>query len=224
MANLLLSAESVLHGEFENHQSRSSGNVRLHLLLIVAFCGAIYGACMGASNGIENGRGMQILYSAIKVPLLLVVTFAISLPSFFIFNTLSGMRADFNSVFRALAAGQAGLTILLAALSPIVLLWNASTADHQVTVLLNGLLFGVATVGGQVLLRRYYRPLIARDRRHRLLLMLWGCVYSFVGVQMGWVLRPFVGEPNKPVRFFREDAWGNAYVMVANLVQHVIRR
>jgi hypothetical protein len=31
---------------------------------------------------------------------------------------------------------------------------------------------------------------------------------------MAWVLRPFVGNPAQPTRFFREHAWSNAYVVV----------
>ena len=33
-----------------------------------------------------------------------------------------------------------------------------------------------------------------------------------------WVLRPFIGAPDIPTRFFREDAWSNAYVAVAEKV------
>lgn len=82
-------------------------------------------------------------------------------------------------------------------------------------------LFGIATFGGQVLLRRYYRALLERDVRHRVLLRFWGILYAFVGIQMGWVLRPFIGDPYKPVVFFREDSWGNAYVVIFQLLRQV---
>ena len=39
-------------------------------------------------------------------------------------------------------------------------------------------------------------------------------LYVFVAVQLAWVLRPFVGSPNVPTRFFRENAWSNAYGVV----------
>ena len=41
---------------------------------------------------------------------------------------------------------------------------------------------------------------------------------------MAWVLRPFVGAPNLPVRFLKTEAWGNAYVIVAELIGHTFRR
>ena len=55
------------------------------------------------------------------------------------------------------------------------------------------------------------------------MLRLWVGVYAFVGIQMGWVLRPFVGDVNAPTTFFRESAWGNAYVVVAETVWKAVR-
>ena len=37
-------------------------------------------------------------------------------------------------------------------------------------------------------------------------------LYIFVGVQMTWVLRPFLGWEDIPVTFFRQEKWVNAYV------------
>jgi hypothetical protein len=64
----------------------------------------------------------------------------------------------------------------------------------------------------------------ARSPRHRLLLRAWFFLYAFVGIQMGWVLRPFIGDPHLPVAFFRSEAWGNAYVIVGKLVVNAIGR
>ena len=32
---------------------------------------------------------------------------------------------------------------------------------------------------------------------------LWVIVFALVGAQMGWVLRPFIGDPNLPFAWFR---------------------
>ena len=82
----------------------------------------------------------------------------------------------------------------------------------------------VASFGAQVMLRRSYRPLVARDRRHRAMLRAWIVIYAFVGIQLGWSLRPFVGDPDQPARFFRGGEWENAYVVVARMIWDVIRR
>ncbi len=61
-------------------------------------------------------------------------------------------------------------------------------------------------------LQQSYRPLIERNRKHLMLLRAWLLIYAFVGIQMGWVLRPFIGDPNSPTQFLRDNPWGNAYV------------
>jgi hypothetical protein len=48
-------------------------------------------------------------------------------------------------------------------------------------------------------------------------------VFAFIGIQMGWLLRPFIGNPTEPVRFLREDAWGNAYLAVLHMITNTLR-
>ena len=79
-------------------------------------------------------------------------------------------------------------------------------------------MFGIAAFTGQWLLRRRYRRLIAANPRHRRLLRIWLIIYAFIGIQTAWVLRPFIGNPGMKVQFFREEAWGNAYVEVARKI------
>ena len=83
-------------------------------------------------------------------------------------------------------------------------------------------MFSVASVGAQGILRRGYRPLIALDSKHRWLLRTWIFLYAFIGIQMGWNLRPFVGSPDEPVRFFREGPWQNAFVIVARILLEAV--
>ena len=185
--------------------------------LIVVF-GVAYGAVMGSFGGVLGERFWQVVFSAVKVPLLLTATFALSLPSFFVVNTLFGLRSDFLHSIRALLATQAGLTIVLASFAPFTILWYASSSDYRGAIVFNTLMFGSASLTAQWLLRRFYEPLIRRDRRHRTLLRAWLVIYTFVGIQMGWVLRPFIGSPDLTPQFFRQDAWGNAYVKLANII------
>jgi hypothetical protein len=187
-------------------------------------CGFLYGVVMGTFGGIASDRIAQVLISGIKVPLLLLATFTISVPSFFVLNTLLGVRSDFRAALRILVGGQAGLTVVLAALAPYTMLWYASSAAYNQAVLFNGFMFAAATFTSQWMLRRWYRPLVARNPRQRWLLPIWLILYSFVGIQMAWVLRPFVGDPEQPVQFLRPESWDNAYVIVARMVWETLMR
>ena len=113
---------------------------------------------------------------------------------------------------------QAGLTVVLASLAPFTAFWYVNAFGYNPALLFNGAMFGVATLAAQWMLRRAYRPLIARNPRHRTLLRIWAMIYSFVAIQMAWVLRPFIGDPSGPVTFFRREAWGNAYVEILHII------
>lgn len=185
------------------------------LLATIVLFGVAYGALMGLFYGEEQyPRLWQAAYSAAKVPLLLVLTFVLALPSYYVINTLVGVGADFGDAVRALLATQAGLTVVLAALGPFTVLFYASTTNYDAAILFNAAMFAVASLAGQRMLVRFYAPLIRRDARHRKLVRFWIVLYAFVGIQMGWVLRPFIGHPDTETTFFRQGAWGNAYVEV----------
>lgn len=216
MQRILTPLERVLRG--------ADGVGVRQLLVVTAVCGGLYGALMGTYGGVFGERGWQVLISGSKVPLLLLVTFALCLPSFFVLNTLFGVRGDFGRVVRALVRCQAVLTVVLASLGPYTLVWYASFASYHQATLFNGAMFAVATFTAQVLLRAEYRELIAQNPRHRLLLVLWLLLYAFVAVQMAWILRPFIGDPNSPVQFFRQDTWGNAYLIVGKMIWDTLFR
>lgn len=190
------------------------------LPLVVLAAGALYGAVMGGFM-ITPQRLRLIAYAAIKVPLLILTTTLICLPGFFIFNTVAGVRADFRRAMLAILSGQASLTVALASLAPITAFAYISGVSHRGALLFNALMFSLATAAAQVVMIRRYRPLLAdshRGRAHRAMLATWLILYIFVGVQMGWVLRPFVGHPDMAVAFFRQDSFTNAYVEIARLL------
>lgn len=217
MIHLLTQITLLLRGpSAETHSIRTGITTRVILTIL---CGMIYGAALGSFAE----RPLQIVFSAIKVPMLLAVTFTIALPSFFVFNTIFGLRSDFRDVLRALIGGQAGLTVVLASLAPYTLLWYASSGSYLGAQLFNGGMFAIATLAAQRMIRKLYRPLIARDSRHRWLLMLWLVIYTFIAVQMAWVLRPFIGSPGNPVQFFRADSWGNAYLILGREFWNAMR-
>ena len=198
-------------------RTAARGRTRALGACVFAF-GFLYGMAMGSYSGVGGDRVWLLLYSGLKVPFLLLLTFLIGLPNFFVLNTLFGLRRDFRESLRALLAAQAGVAIVLAACAPLTLLWYASFADYSAAVRFNGLIFALASFAGQHLLRGYYRPLILRNPRHRPLLWAWLGLYVFIGIQMGWIMRPFIGAPGAPVQFFRSGDWGNAYVVVAQLI------
>jgi hypothetical protein len=224
MIALLSRADDILRRRPWTTESADARSALAWTLAVLVACGMIYGAVMGVFGGVSGERAWQVLYSAIKVPLLLLAAFSISLPSFFVINTLLGLRGDFLAALRSLVAAQAGLAAVLLSLAPFTLFWYASSADYDAALRFNGLVFAVASLAGQRLLRGYYAPLIQRNPKHRWMLWAWLVVYVFVAIQMAWILRPFVGAAGAPVEFLRQESWSNAYEVVARLIYEAVAR
>src|SRR6478609_7824301 len=113
MTALLHQADALLRPR-EADQTSLALRARTLVAILILF-GLTYGAMMGLFCGFdESPRPLQALYSATRVPLLLLLTFALALPSFYVLNTLAGLAPDFPAVLRALLATQAGLTFVLA--------------------------------------------------------------------------------------------------------------
>lgn len=187
------------------------------LPVLTAAGACIYGAFMG-SYLLDAARLKLVLYAGLKTPLLLMATTLLCLPGFFVLNTLLGLREDLRESLQAIFSGQAALGLALASLAPLLRFWYVSGPGYRWAILMNAILFATATGAGHLVMLRYYRRLIARHRYHRVGLYAWVVLYAFVGIQMGWVLRPFIGEPEVPVQFFRQGPFTNAYVVVAELI------
>ncbi|MEX0885895.1 MAG: hypothetical protein WD009_05600 [Phycisphaeraceae bacterium] len=220
MRELLIRADGLLRVGHPGHHAPTSAAAILSLLAVFGF---LYGAVMGSYGGfIGELRLLQMLYSGMKVPLLLLVSFTLSLPSFFVINTLLGLRSDFRQALKSLLLAQAGLTLILAALAPFTAFWYLSFSSYPAAILFNGVMFATASFSAQLILRRLYRPLIQRNPRHQVMRWLWLVTYVFVAVQMAWVLRPFIGSPGAPTRLLREEAWGNAYIEVVRILMRLV--
>lgn len=214
----LMLGDNVLRGRIESPDRDQGWKLVAGIIALMVCGGFIYGSVMGSyAKTLDSIRPWQVLFSGLKVPLLLSATFLLSLPSFYVANMMMGLHQDFGYAFRSLLATQAALTIVLAALSPFTFFWYVSGTAYDQALAFNAVMFGIASLAVQLLLRRLYRPLIEKNRLHVWMVRAWLLIYSFVGIQMGWVLRPFVGSPDSPTTFFREDAWGNAYLVVFEL-------
>lgn len=224
MAVAMQLVDDVLCNRWTRLEPMSSRREIVKLVMLAGVGSLLHGAVMGSSLGWEGDRWLQVCYSALKTPLLLMATFALSLPSFYVANTLLGLRQDFSDAIQSLLRAQAVLVVVLTALAPYIALWYASSESYAQAIAINGFAFLTASLAGQIALRRNYRRLIARNHRHRWLLWTWLVIYLFVGIQMAWSLRPFIGSPTAPVQFLRRAGEGNAYIAVWRVGVSAIRQ
>ena len=134
MTAFLAGADDILRNRGWAGRSGLTSDVAVRLVLYMVVCSACYGLFMGSYAGVVGNRAWsqqfwQAAFSAAKMPLLLAATFAISLPSFAVLNTLAGLRDDLADVVRALVATQAALAIILISLVPFTCVCYASLGD-----------------------------------------------------------------------------------------------
>jgi hypothetical protein len=135
-----------------------------------------------------------------------------------VLNTAFGLRDDFRHALRAILASQASLALTLLSLAPVTLLAYWSNVEHHQAVLFNAAMFTLATLVAQVVMFRWYSKLIQKEPKHRIMLIAWLFLYAFVGMQMGWMLRPFIGGLGVQPTFLREEPFTNAYIAIWNLI------
>jgi hypothetical protein len=174
---------------------------------------AIYGAVMGASNSIQ-----QVISSALKLPILFLVTLIICSPSLYFFNLLFGSRQTLLQSIALILTGMTTTSVLLLSLAPITLFFLTTSSGYQFFKLLNVAVFAIAGVSGVMFLRQGFQASVDTDNpegasTRRTLFILWIVLYGFVGTQMAWTLRPFLGAPSEPFVIVRQTG-GNFYTNV----------
>ena len=218
MSTALIRTDQFLRGEGPFEPLRADERPWWWLPAMVLIFTPLYGAVMGSFSVTESERIWLSVFSACKAPMLLLVTSLLCLPGFFVLNTVLGLRDDLREALQAILAGQAAVSIALASLAPLTFVWYLSEASYRAALFFNMGVFATATLAGQITMFRYYRPLIRREPKHRIGLASWLFLYIFVGIQMGWLLRPFIGNPTEPPQFFRPEPFSNAYVVIWHLI------
>jgi hypothetical protein len=94
---------------------------------------------MGSFTMIQTGGEayMQLLASAVKLPMLFFLTLAVTFPSLYVFNALIGTRLSVLSSMRLLIAALGVMLAVLASLGPIVVFFALSTKSYPFMILLN---------------------------------------------------------------------------------------
>jgi hypothetical protein len=190
------------------------------LTLLIAIASPLFGLAMGSFD-LTGDRWLYPLFAAIKMPLMIATTWLVCLPGFVALCSVLRLREDLRECLRAIACGQAAVACALASFAPVLVFAYVSGLSHRWALLVSGGMFAIATIAGQVVMLRRWRPLINRrgeGGRHRLLLLYWITAYIFVGIQTGWMLRPFVGTPGVAPTFVRQEPFSNAYIVVAELI------
>lgn len=190
---------------------------------VFLLCGGFYGAIM-ATFALSPERAPLMAYGMVKVPMLFGCTMLLAIPGFYVLSALRGLGSDFPKILALLVDYQLVVAITLAALAPITLFVNliAPSQAYQWVQFWNSGTFFLAAMTAQRKFSLQTRPMVERNPRHRLLLRGWTLLYAFIGIQMAWTLRPFIGSLGQSPSFFREGKLENAYVKIFEIFSELL--
>ena len=212
----LLRDRSIFFAEIDQRKNIDQKIVSLLMCSSIFF--ALYGAIIGSTHS-----GLQIVSSALKLPALYLLTLLICLPTLFFLDIVLGSKKTFSQYLALLMASMAMISVMLFGFAPVTLFFRLSIDDYWFFLLLNIAVLGFT---GYVGIRFFYKSmidLVNKDPERKIasnrlkLIKSWLFLYGFVGSQLGWTLRPFVGGPGEPFALFREIE-SNFYIQVIYIV------
>jgi hypothetical protein len=168
---------------------------------------------------------LQALYAGIKLPLIILLTAAGNALINALLAPLLGLRIRFHQSLLAILASFALACTILGAFSPLAafVIWNApplaeganNSGTHAAILLLLVVVIAFAGVSANLRLFRLLRSVAGNGATAWRVVVAWLAGNLFLGSQLSWVLRPFVGSPALPVQFLRDNAFdGNFYEAV----------
>lgn len=161
-------------------RTHRGGAAPVRLLLGGLVCFALYGLAAGSLEG-----GASLALAAFKVPLIIIVTFLLCLPSLYVFGAMSGADWTGRRLLTVLSGFTATLGLMMVALLPISWLFSVSSRYLASAVWIHFFLWVLALAFGWRFLRVALRESGAQGG-----LFPWLVLFLFVSLQVATVLRP----------------------------------
>ena len=176
----------------------------------------VYGAIMGLQSSL-----LQAVLSAIKLPIFFMLTMAICFPAMHVMSLLLGGKHSLTQLISLFLLALNGTAVIMLGFAPITLFFLVTSGNYGFYVLLNTVIVAVSAVFGMRLLSRGMEHLVSPEETtaimaRKQLFRAWLILYAFVGCQLCWTMRPFVGSPDQPAVMFRQDK-SNFYTSVYKL-------
>ena len=194
--------------------------------LVIVVGSSVYGVTIGLWRA-----PLQSVFTAIKFPLLIFLTCMGNGAINGMLAQLLGSGLSFRQTALAILMSFAVASVILGGFSPITLfiLYNApplgsehAIVGHSVMLLTHVFAIAFAGVIANRRLLGLLRKMGDREGTARTVLFSWLAGNLFLGAQLAWNLRPFIGSPGLAVQFLRNDPLrGNFYEAVWRAFRHL---
>ncbi len=200
------------HFESINKENYPTNIIWAQILTIsgLAFC---YGLIMGSYNS-----ALQAVSSGLKLCILIFLTLLICFPSFYIVQLVLGSKVKMKQLAIMILSGFLMTTTIMVAFAPIVLFFQLSGDNYHFLQLLHvGVLVFSGFFGMRAVLDALKNSFAESGVYPKIglnIFRIWVIIFAFVGIQLSWNLRPFVGTKDMAFQIVRTGTQGNFYSTV----------
>jgi hypothetical protein len=204
--------------ELLNNPEFSRKYVLKQVLFIFIFS-LIYGVVMGSYNGY-----LQSLVTGIKMPCLIFLSLLICFPALFVIQYMIGSTMTVFQMANIILSGFIVFTTISLSFSPIVIFFMITSDNYEFLKLLHVAIF---TFSGFFTIKTIISGLVFSCEKKNIypklglkVFKVWIIIFAFVGTQLAWNLRPFVGSRDIPFELFRARE-SNFYVAVIQSIANI---
>jgi hypothetical protein len=177
--------------------------------LLMLFFSFLYGAVMGSYHSLE-----QAITAGVKVAVLFSLAIIICFPAFFIIQFILGSKLKLHQMISIILSGFVLTTSIMVSFAPIVIIFLLTGSNYyflqllHISIFILSGIFGMKTVVDA--LKYSCEKKAVYPQIGVVVFRFWVVILAFVGIQLAWNLRPFLGDRGEPYELFR-DYEGNFY-------------
>ncbi len=197
--------------EFFNQliEDRQPARRIINLFLLLFIFSFLYGLVMGSYHSV-----VQSIAAGIKLPVLFSLTVIICFPAFYIIQYIMGSKLRLHQMIIIMLTGLVLTMAIMVSFAPIVVFFLLTGSDYYFLQLLHISIFILSGIFGMKVvidaLKYSCEKMNIYPKVGVEIFRFWIVIIAFVGIQLAWNLRPFLGDTGKPFKLFRSYE-GNFY-------------
>ncbi len=179
---------------------------------IMSICSFFYGAVMGSYHSF-----LQAVTAGLKVSLLFSLVLVICFPAFFIIQYILGSKLRLHQMISIILSGFVLTTAIMISFIPVIIFFLLTGGNYYFLQLLHITVFAISGMFGMKIvidaLKYSCETRNIYPQTGVVVFRFWVVILAFVGMQLAWNLRPFLGDRGEPYKMFRQYD-GNFYTAV----------
>ncbi|MFH2035073.1 MAG: hypothetical protein ABIJ45_01620 [Candidatus Zixiibacteriota bacterium] len=181
----------------------------------------IYGIVMGAYHGFA-----QAIAAGAKVTVLFTLALLICFPAFFIIQYILGSRLRLFQMVSIILSGFVLTTAIMVSFAPIIIIFLLTGSNYYFLQLLHIAIFILSGIFGMKTIIDALKFSCEKKNVYPqigvVVFRFWVIILAFVGIQLAWNFRPFLGDRGRPFELFRHYE-GNFYAALIYSVNQLIK-